>query len=259
AIWLLSNVKEHKTDCYSTRYNRWPVEFRNFLFLTLVYTPISHTRITSRTPKSPGLIADSIFKKCLVKSNGKILLAALDSKGGPYSLFYFRAVLYWLKVLTEPPVFQEDGVNKRTGEMKEIKFADSKTRDAIVALLSSNLYSFYYTVWSSCQVVNSSDFYFPVDVPLLVKERGHSFSRFTKTLIEGYQANSIIKERHYSAKGRTFVMHKQYFFLKKSKHIIDNIDRILSEHYGFSDEELDFIINYDIKYRMGQNASDGTK
>jgi hypothetical protein len=26
---------------------------------------------------------------------------------------------------------------------------------------------------------------------------------------------------------------------------------ILVKHYGFTDEELDFIINYDIKYRMG--------
>lgn len=25
----------------------------------------------------------------------------------------------------------------------------------------------------------------------------------------------------------------------------------LAEHYGFTPEELDFIINYDIKYRMG--------
>ena len=25
-----------------------------------------------------------------------------------------------------------------------------------------------------------------------------------------------------------------------------------ANHYGFTDEELDFIINYDIKYRMGQ-------
>jgi hypothetical protein len=26
---------------------------------------------------------------------------------------------------------------------------------------------------------------------------------------------------------------------------------MLAKHYGFTDEELDFIINYDIKYRMG--------
>ncbi len=29
------------------------------------------------------------------------------------------------------------------------------------------------------------------------------------------------------------------------------LDRVLAKHYGFTDEELDFIINYDIKYRMG--------
>jgi hypothetical protein len=30
----------------------------------------------------------------------------------------------------------------------------------------------------------------------------------------------------------------------------------LAKHYGFTDEELDFIINYDIKYRMGAGAGE---
>ena len=41
---------------------------------------------------------------------------------------------------------------------------------------------------------------------------------------------------------------------KPCKPIIDEIDRVLAGHYGFTDEELDFIINYDIKYRMGREA-----
>jgi hypothetical protein len=28
-------------------------------------------------------------------------------------------------------------------------------------------------------------------------------------------------------------------------------------HYGLDDEELDFVVNYDIKYRMGRGADDG--
>lgn len=36
-----------------------------------------------------------------------------------------------------------------------------------------------------------------------------------------------------------------------SKDIMDSIDAALAEHYGFTEEELDYIINYDIKYRMG--------
>ena len=45
------------------------------------------------------------------------------------------------------------------------------------------------------------------------------------------------------------------FYGAKSKPIIDEIDRVLQQHYGFTDEELDFILNYDIKYRMGRDAN----
>jgi hypothetical protein len=40
--------------------------------------------------------------------------------------------------------------------------------------------------------------------------------------------------------------------VSKSKLIIDQIDTLLAQHYGFTEEELDFIINYDIKYRMSK-------
>lgn len=36
----------------------------------------------------------------------------------------------------------------------------------------------------------------------------------------------------------------------------NKIDCILAQHYGFTDEELDFIINYDIKYRMGKGGGE---
>lgn len=48
----------------------------------------------------------------------------------------------------------------------------------------------------------------------------------------------------------------QEFYSKLSKPIIDDIDRVLAQHYGLTDEELDFIINYDIKYRMGASEEE---
>lgn len=50
-------------------------------------------------------------------------------------------------------------------------------------------------------------------------------------------------------------MQKQYFYIKYSKSTIDEIDNILAQYYNFTDEELDFIINYDIKYRMGDELN----
>ena len=44
------------------------------------------------------------------------------------------------------------------------------------------------------------------------------------------------------------------FDYAECKSIVDRIDQLLAIHYGLTEEELDFIINYDIKYRMGREA-----
>ena len=59
--------------------------------------------------------------------------------------------------------------------------------------------------------------------------------------------------RRTAESGQTGRIEYDEFWPRHSKFIIDEIDRVLAKHYGFTDEELDFIINYDIKYRMGQS------
>ena len=44
------------------------------------------------------------------------------------------------------------------------------------------------------------------------------------------------------------------FHLKQSKPIADDTDCVLTKLYGFTEEELDFIINYDIKHRVGHQG-----
>jgi hypothetical protein len=39
--------------------------------------------------------------------------------------------------------------------------------------------------------------------------------------------------------------------------LTDEIDRVLADRYGFTGEELDFLLNYDIKYRLGTDEGDG--
>ena len=46
------------------------------------------------------------------------------------------------------------------------------------------------------------------------------------------------------------------FYPVLSKSIINEVDMVLAKHYGFTDEELDYIINYDIKYRMGSSGEE---
>ena len=143
---------------------------------------------------------------------------------------------------------KEDGGQKTKGEMKEINFSKKIERDA--AHMASNLFALHYVVWSSCQVVNSPDLMFPVNISALVIAHGERLSELAERLIRDVQQQSKIQTRDYSARGRHFTMKKQYFFFKKSKSIIDEIDAVLSKHFAFTDEELDFVVNYDIKFRL---------
>lgn len=54
--------------------------------------------------------------------------------------------------------------------------------------------------------------------------------------------------RNQKSTGRT---ETQSFKIRTSKPLIDRIDMELGKLLGLSQDETDFIINYDIKYRMG--------
>ena len=76
-------------------------------------------------------------------------------------------------------------------------------------------------------------------------------AQLTDDLMENFKHHCQRKETRYQATGK--VVYDE-FNQKPSKPIVDKIDRVLAQHYGFTDEELDFIINYDIKYRLGREG-----
>lgn len=57
----------------------------------------------------------------------------------------------------------------------------------------------------------------------------------------------LVREQKQTGKTET-----QLFPIHKSKSIINDIDKVLAKYYYLTEEELDFITNYDIKYRMGE-------
>ncbi len=51
----------------------------------------------------------------------------------------------------------------------------------------------------------------------------------------------------------------QCTYPKLSKTTVDEIDAVLGQHFGFTADELDFIVNYGIKYRMGGSDDEDTE
>lgn len=171
---------------------------------------------------------------------------------GRYSnLVYYRTTggLYW-KVFTDfPPAFFVNGVMGSSSRETHFAMANKAHIMSAIAILSSDIFWWWYTIASNLRDLNPSDWkHFPVPETAM---NDQEIQRLGETYIADLQSNSTMLVRNQQKTGRT---ETQSFKVQKSKPIIDQIDKALVSHYGFTDEEIDFIINYDIKYRMGLDA-----
>ena len=133
-------------------------------------------------------------------------------------------------------------------ELKMLTFNNEQSRNACLGCLSTSLFYWFNIINSDCRNLNKREiesFPVPNTLPTPALE---NLTQLLETLMQSYKDNSSLKTVRYRSKGEVTV---QYFNFRPSKPIIDEIDRLLAPHYDFTDEELDFIINYDIKYRMG--------
>ncbi len=128
-------------------------------------------------------------------------------------------------------------------------FQEERARNIGISILSSSLFYWYYILTTNCRDLAPSVLYeFPINLTQLSATHANELESLCKKLMVDYRENSQLKEQTSSRTGQIIY---QEFYPRLSKDIIDDIDRVLAKHYGFTDEELDFIINYDIKYRMG--------
>ena len=119
----------------------------------------------------------------------------------------------------------------------------------LVASLSSDIFWWWYTITSNLRHLNPTDIRsFPIPKTVLSDP---TIELLGQRYLKDIMRNSTMLVRQQKQTGRT---ETQSFEIKRSKPIIDAIDIALAKHYGFTDEELDFIINYDIKCRMGREG-----
>ena len=85
--------------------------------------------------------------------------------------------------------------------------------------------------------------------PYTIGEDLKKLSMLGSKLMMSYETNKVVKTQYIKSKQMESIF--ESFNPQLPKPIIDEIDKVLAKHYGFTEEELDFIINYDIKYRMG--------
>jgi hypothetical protein len=234
----------------STKYVRWYAEARNTLFDVLNYCRSTHAVIKGSLPKLGRGIEFAIMKKVI----GQPPLRNFASLGSK-ALYYHNCPVNWIRATTFIPSFRSDrdGV-KVSSQIRQMNFEHERLRDAAVCIINSTLFFWFWLIYSDCYHLTDREIGgFPINLNELTKQWSTSLSTLCSNLMKDYKAKS--KERTYVYKTTGTVVYDE-FYPKLSKPIIDEIDRVLAWHYGFTDEELDFIINYDIKYRMGRDSSE---
>ena len=184
-----------------------------------------------RIPKIGTPIEISILKKLYsIKTNLKDLM--LD-KGLP--VFYRAAGGRYYNIIT----------NFSTNSSAEKSFLVKRDfQNIIAAVLSSNLYYWFYHIYSDTLNMKLYELeILPIPIEKLIIQKD-SIENIYKLYLKDLHNNSKIKKVNYS-----HITEYREYYARRSKHLIDKIDLAIKDAYGLTDEEINFIINYDIKFR----------
>ena len=224
---------------YVSKYIKYYSSERPVLFCKIVYTEASQF---VNAPKLHTQLGSNILNKLMA------LPKKLESEFSAEANFYYHAApIYWNKALYDLSSLERQGLNIADSYKK--KPISKKYRDFAFLLINSSLFFYYWIVMSDCYNLTQK-YIAEVRVPTSLD----SSALHTLASSLNSRLNSTIQIAEYTYKNKGTVRFAQ-FFPKKSKPLIDEIDKVLAKHYGFSEEELDFIINYDIKYRMGDELN----
>jgi len=205
------------------------------LIENLQFAEVKDLKLQGRIPK----ISEEIEKKILNKIfQHKPLRGFIQEKGLP--IYYRTTGGRYFKVVT----------NYSTGSTKEnfITF-DEKYSNLIGCILSSSLSFWFYQIfsnnldWKSYEIES-----FTIPLEQLNPQNMKEITELYEEYLTDIERNA--NERISSGSSSYNVTSFKEYKIGKSKSIIDRIDDVICPLYGLTEEETEFIKNYEIEFRI---------
>jgi len=231
---------------FSTPYLKPGRELREFLFQQLSYIEVTHQVKPGIIPRYGTCLEQTLHAKLHKQSHR---LSDYLCKTGSHKLYYTRKLSWFVQVTPFIPlIMDEEGERRNPSELKTLFFPSAEHAELAFVALNSNLFYWFVTTGSDCRNLNMREVLgLPLsmdEIPVTIQQ---DLPKLASQLAADLQAHSEQRRMHFKHTGTLTI---QCIFPARSKPIIDEIDRMLAQHYRFTDEELDFIINYDSKYRL---------
>jgi len=231
----------------TTRVNRFYTEERPSALAAMEFAQHGVRLHGHRIAKIGSPIGVGIYRKI---ESQKGVLESLTSSASKHVLYYQEACRYWVKACVGLPFFRRNGERMPPPHGRTLNLRDTGSCVFAGCLVNSSLFYWFYSAFSDCEHINDAlirDFRIPSasnpsDWITLESRLAESQKRFA-------QRKTILTKQGHK-------IEYDEMDAPKSKSILDEIDTMLAGHYGFTAEELDFILNYDIKYRLGRDPDE---
>ena len=241
-ILISQKLLRHTQLIQSGGYRRWSSSERLHLLENTSYVNVSDN--FPEDGPIPKVVTPTEIK-VLKKIEGPPINALVDAHAKPF--YVHRIARYFIKALDFVPLFIDaTGSLGKSEDYKPFRLRESEQSVAI-ALLNSSLFYWFWRGHSDGFHCGYGDVYRMPYAPVTNHQLCARLVQLHKELMDTLQQTS----REKTITTKKGVIQYQEFHPASAKPITDEIDRILAQHYSFTNEELDFIINYDIKYRMG--------
>ncbi|MBI1647306.1 N-6 DNA methylase [Capnocytophaga sp. 051621] len=227
-----------ETPCqvlYSTKMHRRGTEFDlQKLIDNLQFVDVKGLTLYGRIPKISSEIEKTILKKLFKQ----IKLGSIIKTSGSPITYRFAGGRYF-KVVTN---YSNNSSAERT-----IYFSNSKIANAVGCILSSNLSFWFYQIfsdnlnWKTYEIENFT-------IPQLTFENIDFLDKLYNRYLADIEANA--NTRITSEESTYNVDSFKEYKIVRSKRIIDEIDDYICPLYGLTQEETDFIKNYELEFRL---------
>ena len=234
-------------ETYVTSIQRWYTSERATLMKRIVYTGVRYRHREDVFPKLSSWLQEEIVQKMITVTGRNMLSMLVSPVKTEYSLYYQEATNTWMKATQHTPYYKKNGVVTRPRHGRFLYFEDERRASIVCALMNSSLFYVWFAIYGdgfhlSHALVQS----FPVLYEIYMDEQLLFLAR---RLEEDIQKHALYSTRNTKTGDRIEI---EEYRMVCSKPIIDEIDSVLARYYGFTNEELEVIRQYDSKYRMGK-------
>jgi hypothetical protein len=240
-----SEKSESESKVLVTEFYKWYQEKRENVTNLLIYNEANNLLLHDFVFPKIGQSYNSILEKVLaVKSSiGKYV------KTSNHRIYYRNTGgLYWRIIIDFEPKFILNGKKTSSSTLTSLPFDSKEQVNIFTAILNSNLFWLYYVAYSSFHHVNPIDLTaFPFSIEAMNEKTKKGLISLSKELMDDMKDKSVLQTRSHKGGNNS---QSQTFYPSQSKHIVNKIDAILADYYGFTEDEVDKIINYDIQFRL---------